>query len=553
MSRADSIVERFGLERLGHTVNDIQPPGALLPTVSLSPVPNRADLVLSKGRLAIRNSHLTPGEAMVEDLLFIRSVLGAASIDFLLVSGNDDRPLIAVEWRDRKRLRVALAEACADEPFYSKPADGAKGVPVLLADGRLSADSTQRAFTLFRPRVTENGGLRYGARTGVRLELWRTGSDTITAPAENSLMRTALPRIEAIPATVELYGRSWPTLAGMFEPQASDITFDIDIVFSWVDGAAIEWQRARARRMKSYVVGEGDDSHARFRQLDELKYALRSVNLFAPWIRNVYIVTDSPRPEWLAEHPRVTIVPSEEFFADTSVLPTHNSHAVESQLHNIPGLSEHFLYSNDDMFFGRAVTPDMFFSPGGITKFIEATTRIGLGPSNLERSGFENAARVNRAALKDRFGKTIARHLEHTAAPLRKSVMRELEREFPAEFARTAASTFRSATDVSVTNSLYHYYALMTGRAVLQTQARVRYVDTTMRSGLSDMKRLLKRRDIDLFCLNDGSFPELTVEERADAIREFLDAYYPIVAPWERPAASEETSSPDLPADAASL
>jgi UDP-glucose 4-epimerase len=552
MSRADSIVERFGLERLGLTVNDIQPLGAFLTTASLSPVPNRADLVLSKGRLAIRNSHLTPREAMVEDLLFIRSVLGAASIDFLLVRGNDDRPLIAVEWRDRKRLRAALAEACADEPFYSKPADGAKGVPVLLADGQLSTDSAQRAFTLFRPRVTESGGLRYGARTGVRLELWRTGSDTINAP-ENSLMRTTLPLIEAVPATVELYGRSWPTLLGMFEPQAGDITFDIDMVFSWVDGAAIEWQRARARRMKSYVVGEGDDSHARFRQLDELKYALRSVNLFAPWIRNVYIVTDSPRPEWLAEHPRVTIVPSEEFFADTSVLPTHNSHAVESQLHNIPGLSEHFLYSNDDMFFGRAISPDMFFSPGGVTKFIEATTRIGLGTSNLERSGFENAARVNRAALKDRFGKTITRHLEHTAAPLRKSVMRELEQEFPAEFARTAASTFRSATDVSVTNSLYHYYALMTGRAVLQTEARVRYVDTTMRSGLSDMKRLLKRRDIDLFCLNDGSFPELTVEERADAIREFLDAYYPIVAPWERPIASEETSGPELPVDAAIL
>jgi hypothetical protein len=552
MSRADRFGERVGLERLGPTVNDIQPP-ATLPSPALSPVPNQPGLVLSKGKLAIRNSHLAPREAMIEDLLFIRAVLDGAGIDFVLVRGNDDRPVVVVEWRDRKRLRAALADACVDEPFYSKPADGASGSAVPLADGRLSADSAQRAFILFRPRVTESGSLRYAARTGVRLELWRTGSDTITAPAENSLMRTVLPRSEAIPATVELHGRSWPTLEGMFEAHASDITFDIDIVFSWVDGAAIEWQRARARRMKSYVVGEGDDSQARFRQLDELKYALRSVNLFAPWIRNVYIVTDSPRPEWLAEHPRVTIVPSEEFFADASVLPTHNSHAVESQLHNIPGLSEHFLYSNDDMFFGRPVTPDMFFSPGGVTKFIEATTRIGLGPSNLERSGFENAARVNRAALESRFGKTITRHLEHTAAPLRKSVLQELEREFPADFARTAASMFRSATDVSVTNSLYHYYALMTGRSVLQTEAKVRYVDTTMRAGLSDMKRLLKRRDVDLFCLNDGSFPELTVEERADAIREFLDAYFPIVAPWERPAVSDEASQPDLASGAANL
>src|SRR5690606_33028462 len=152
---------------------------------------------------------------------------------------------------------------------------------------------------------------------------------------------------------------------------------------------------------------------------------------------------------------------SEEFFADPSVLPTHNSHAVECQLHRVDGLSEYFLYSNDDMFFGRPVRPEMFFSPGGVTRFIEARTRIGLGPPDPERSGYENAARVNRALLKERFGKVTTRHLEHAATPMRRSVAYELEREFPEEFARTAAARFRSATDISVTNSLYHYYALM--------------------------------------------------------------------------------------------
>ena len=122
---------------------------------------------------------------------------------------------------------------------------------------------------------------------------------------------------------------------------------------------------------------------------------------------------------------------SEELFADPSVLPTHNSHAVESQLHNIEGLAEHFLYSNDDMFFGRPISPDLFFSPGGITKFVEASTRIGLGGTHPDRSGFENAARVNRALLRERFGKVTTRHLEHCAAPLRKSVLAELEADVP--------------------------------------------------------------------------------------------------------------------------
>jgi UDP-glucose 4-epimerase len=346
-------------------------------------------------------------------------------------------------------------------------------------------------------------------------------------------MRTTLPATEAVEGEVDLYGQTWPTLEGMFAEHASDISFDIDIVFSWVDGASLDWQRARAKRMESYVVGEGDSAEARFRQIDELKYALRSVHLFAPWIRRIFIVTDSPVPAWLDEHPGVTIVRSEEFFVDPSVLPTHNSHAIESQLQHIPGLSEHFLYSNDDMFFGRPVGPEMFFSPGGLTKFIEATTRIGLGDSNPSRSGFENAARVNRRLLEQRFGKITTRHLEHAATPLRKSVLLEMEREFSDDFRRTSASAFRSATDISVTNSFYHYYALMTARAFVQTQARVKYVDTTTYDGLRELKRLLKRRSHDFFCLNDGSFPEIDAAERASAVLSFLDDYFPITAPWE--------------------
>jgi UDP-glucose 4-epimerase len=272
------------------------------------------------------------------------------------------------------------------------------------------------------------------------------------------------------------------------------------------------------------------------------------VYINAPWIRNIYIATDSPAPSWLAEHPRVRIVRSEEFFADPSVLPTHNSQAVESQLHNIPGLSEYFLYSNDDMFFGRPVGPDMFFSPGGLTKFIEATTRIGLGENDPRRSGFENSARVNRALLRERFGRVTTRHLEHTAAPLRRSVVEELEREFPDDFARTAAARFRSPTDISVTNSLYHYYALFTGRAVQKIGAKVLYVDTTTRKGLEVLDRLLVRRSFDFFCLNDGSFPEVTADERARAMRAFLEKYFAIPAPWERTVADVGAATSELTA-----
>jgi hypothetical protein len=398
----------------------------------------------------------------------------------------------------------------------------------------LSPSSNARIVRLYRPRVEPFSGLYYGASTAVQIELWSFSPSEIVLPIENSLTRRNIRPDEAVRGTVERFGRTWPTIENMFADHASDINFDIDIVFSWVDGSSAEFQAQRARRMANYVVGEGDDSAARYRQIDELKYALRSIHLYAPWIRRIFVATDSPRPAWLADHPKVTFVPSEAFFVDTSVLPTHNSQAVECQLHHIPGLSEHFLYSNDDMFFGRPVSPSMFFSPGGISMFIEATTRIGLGYSDADRSGFENAARVNRRILQDRFGMTTTRHLEHAATPLRRSVMQEMENEFPDEFASTAASAFRASTNISVTNSLYHYYALMSGRAVVQKDAKVRYIDTTSVAGLELMEKLLPKRSVDFFCLNDGSFPEVDLDLRTRTVTQFLDKYFPIVAPWER-------------------
>ncbi|MEJ3405146.1 stealth family protein [Rathayibacter sp. YIM 133350] len=506
----------------------------------------RDDIVLRSGRYALAADHFTPQGSMVEDLLAVRDALIDAGLEFLLVRGSGDRPVIAVDRRARRQVTAALATAFAGEPFYSRTV-GHDVPDVLIADGSLSSKRKADVLRLYRPRVEPFGQLQFGADAAMQLEFWRFGDDEIVAPRPNAVMRTRLPRSEAVEDSVEVYGRRWRTLENMFVPLASDIRFPIDMVFSWVDGSSAEFLRERAKRMQAYVVGEGDDSEARYRQINELKYALRSVYMFAPWVRTIYIVTDSPAPEWLAEHPRVRIMRSEEFFADPEVLPTHNSHAVESQLHHIPGIAEHFLYSNDDMFFGRPVTPDLFFSPGGITKFVEASTRIGLGESDPTRSGFENAARVNRALLKDRFGAVTTRHLEHCAAPLRVSVMNELEQEFAPEFARTAASRFRSASDISVTNSLYHYYSLMSGRAVVQTQARVKYIETTLREAPAAMERLLARRDRDMFCLNDGSKPEIGVEERTRVVTEFLERYFPFPAPWEKvtPARSGASSASD--------
>ncbi|QOC25069.1 stealth conserved region 3 domain-containing protein [Microbacterium hominis] len=519
----------------------------MTPLEALSPHPHpwsgllaRDDLRWVDGVLHLVHDDLTPEMARTADIGLVADALAAAGLDPMLAQDDHGGAVIVVDAAEGPAAVRALAAAGADEPLYAKPAGAAARLAVDLP---LPDPDGVWGMRLYRPRVSANGSLRYGTAESVRLEAWRRADGLVHAPRANALTRRVIPASDLTPTTVWRHGRSWRTVVGMFDARPHQVTADIDMVFSWVDGSASEFQRQRAAQLEEYVVGEGDDGPARYRHVDELRYALRSVHMYAPWVRRIFIATDSPKPAWLAEHPRVTIVRSEEFFADPSVLPTHNSHAVEAQLHRIDGLAEHFLYSNDDMFFGRPVAPEMFFTAGGLTTFVECDVRIGAGAARSERSGHDNALRVNRALLLERFGRSIVRDLEHCAAPMRRSIAAELEREFAEDIARTAASRFRSASDVSVTNSLYHYYALMTGRAVATTAPRVTYVQTTMVSALRKMRRLEERRDADMFCLNDGGETEVPEEMRVRLLRDTLERMFPVRAPWEVPVSAARTTA----------
>ncbi|XP_076472169.1 N-acetylglucosamine-1-phosphotransferase subunits alpha/beta-like isoform X2 [Babylonia areolata] len=108
---------------------------------------------------------------------------------------------------------------------------------------------------------------------------------------------------------------------------------------------------------------DSDVSNSRFEDNEELRYSLRSLERFAPWVRHVYIVTNGQIPYWLnLDNPRITVVTHQELFPNKSHLPTFSSPAIESHLHRIPGLSDKFLYLNDDVMFGSEVWPDDFYT-----------------------------------------------------------------------------------------------------------------------------------------------------------------------------------------------
>lgn len=156
---------------------------------------------------------------------------------------------------------------------------------------------------------------------------------------------------------------NWRTLnAGLPEP-----SFPVDFVFTWVNGS----DPALAAKKKPYLPpGDQPDQEARgdslYRDNDELRFALRSLETYAPWIRRIFLVTDAQTPAWLRpDHPKIRIVDHTEC-VPSEYLPTFNSHVIEAHLHRIPGLSEHFVYCNDDFFLLAPCTKTNFFTANGL-------------------------------------------------------------------------------------------------------------------------------------------------------------------------------------------
>ena len=129
------------------------------------------------------------------------------------------------------------------------------------------------------------------------------------------------------------------------------------------DEAKIDVRRANLLIQLPQYHGEESYQSNRFADYEQLRYSLRSLEKYAPWVRRVYLVTNGQIPHWLnMDHPKLTLVTHEEIFDDRRSLPTFSSPAIESNLHKIAGLSEKFLYFNDDIMLGTEVWPEDFYT-----------------------------------------------------------------------------------------------------------------------------------------------------------------------------------------------
>jgi hypothetical protein len=266
----------------------------------------------------------------------------------------------------------------------------------------------------------------------------------------------------------------------------------VDIVLTWVDGADPAWIRSRAR----YYWGQ--NSRHRWTDSGELIRAISSISQYATWVNRVFVVhADSQIPP--AVHTQVTPIPHSAIIPEDH-LPTFCSCSIEAYIHRIPGLSECFLYANDDVFLTQETSREEFFVGMQNKVYISSCRTKQISPA--DRIADHSVVRLLKALSAARQGEPSAlsylarvrRFLEvalwrnglynadqllltksaerrypplHGVFALRKSVCEELWQVFEVELAQSTLSKFRTSTDIAFLNYLALYWGVYNGSSVL--------------------------------------------------------------------------------------
>lgn len=496
------------------------------------------------------------------NLAIVVAALEKAGASYFLVPSARIRHTLGVHEEHRPAFVAALREQNAGTAvFLAQPLLGGRlKNTTLCMDGTLRDGlESARVLRVGELQLGPSGQLLGGPGLGCDVEFWQDGADILAGPrAETELARVSpqasedvfgqslvaprrnriadvVPASEQTPAVLEVRGREIPTFGPFALPTVSDVTFPVDVVYTWVDGEepAMRRKRAHYKGLGTADILDKEVNESRYTSHDELKYSLRSLQMHADFVRHVYIVTDGQKPDWLDDRADgITVVDHRDIFP-ADVLPVFNSHAIETRLHHIPGLSDHYLYFNDDVFVGRRVTPEHFFHGSGAMRVPVSPLKIGVGKPHAEETATNSASKNVRRLIQEKFGRITTNNFMHTPLPQQRETLRELEQMFPEDVARTTATRFRSPQDVAMTAPLLYQYALLSGRGYA-ARFNFRYVNISRDDADRRLEQLQRQRRFDFFCLNDVDVPAEEREAVMGRMHDFLEEYFPFPSSFEK-------------------
>ncbi len=320
----------------------------------------------------------------------------------------------------------------------------------------------------------------------------------------------------------------------------------VDLVYLWCDGEEEKFIERKRQRFFEFGRSFSEENHGdkRFVQHDELKFALRSAYVNIPWVNHIYIVTDQQIPTWLRGHAKVTVIDHSEIIP-SNLLPTFASTTIELFLDKIPHLAEHFIYSNDDMFFARPLTPDDFFSPDG-------KPLVWLYPA--KKLTYGDAKRISCDKTRDDWDKTLVNAWlmyvdkrkilipfytpAHSIDSYTKTLFKKIKNDYP-ELSVTNTMPFRTGERVS--RLLFSYEMVFTYGCELVERKKTNFLARVQAKVLGakdyvavSRERLDKlRRDITIFKPKTFCFNNISADNKGEAVA-FLEALWPNPAPWEK-------------------
>jgi len=146
---------------------------------------------------------------------------------------------------------------------------------------------------------------------------------------------------------------------------------EIDLVIAWVDGDDPKLKQKRQSYQKTTQVASDAISATRFASNNEIYFNVASILKYVPFCRYIYIVSDEQQPKFIEEfaaqgictQDKIRIIDHKQIFAGyEQYLPTFNTRSIETMLCNIPGLSDYFIYLNDDFFFNQPAQIEDFLT-----------------------------------------------------------------------------------------------------------------------------------------------------------------------------------------------
>lgn len=335
------------------------------------------------------------------------------------------------------------------------------------------------------------------------------------------------------------------------------MSMDIDFVVLWVDGNDPAWQTEKAKYQG--VTLNDSNSANRFRDWGLMPYWFRAVEKFAPWVRKVHFVTWGHLPPFLnTDNPKLHIVRHEDYLP-AEYRPTFNANTIEMNMHRIDGLSEQFVYFNDDMYLLRPMKESDFFSGGlpctyGAEVPFSVSGEAGiwqhliLNDMRTINSHFCKREQVQKNAHKYRAGvygtKTNIRTYAaerlfpehflgfenlHAPAALLKSTFEELWDKEDTLLRETSLHRFRTADDVNQWLAVWWQIASGAFQPCLVDNV----VDDITENSIDRLCKIIENQSHDMICLNDTS-DEATFVELSQRIKAAFETILPNKCSFER-------------------